>query len=110
LNAYSTPLVIASSHAVVRNTLSPADFNASAHDIRQGMKFDIDEMLARWVAIGYEWEHMVEVPGSFSRRGGIIDIYSPASDLPARIELFGDEVVSIRLFDPASQRSAHRSW
>ena len=106
LNAYSTPLVIASSHAVVRNTLSPADFYSSAHDIRQGMKFDIDEMLARWVAIGYEWEHMVEVPGSFSRRGGIIDIYSPACDLPARIELFGDEVVSIRLFDPLTQRSS----
>ena len=104
-NADSAPLVIASSHAVARNTLSPSDFSAAAHTIWQGMKFNIDEVLARWVAIGYEWEHMVEVPGSFSRRGGIIDIYSPASDLPARIELFGDEVLSIRLFDPTTQRS-----
>jgi len=104
-SADNAPLVIASSHAVARNTLSPADFDTAAHAIWQGMKFNIDDVLARWVAIGYEWEHMVEVPGSFSRRGGIIDIYSPASDLPARIELFGDEVVSIRLFDPAAQRS-----
>ncbi len=105
-NEDNAPLVIASSHAVVRNTLSPADFDAAIHTIWQGMKFNIDEVLARWMAIGYEREQMVEVPGNFSRRGGIIDIYSTASDLPARIELFGDEVVSIRLFDPATQRSS----
>ena len=99
------PLIIASAHALARKTLSPADFRATAHTIWQGMRFNIDELFARWMAIGYEWEHMVEVPGSFSRRGGIIDIYSPASDLPARIELFGDEVASLRLFDPATQRS-----
>ncbi|MBA7595368.1 Transcription-repair-coupling factor [subsurface metagenome] len=51
------------------------------------------------------WENMVEVPGSFSRRGGILDIYPPSSDLPARIELVGNEVESIRLFDPITQRS-----
>ena len=104
-NEDNAPLVIASSYAVARNTLSPADFDAAIHTIQKGMKFNIDEVLARWMAIGYEREQMVEVPGNFSRRGGIIDIYSTAGDLPARIELFGDDVVSIRLFDPATQRS-----
>jgi transcription-repair coupling factor (superfamily II helicase) len=104
-NQGNDPLVIASSHAVSRNTLSPADFDAAIHTIWQGMEFNIDEVLARWMAIGYEWEQMVEIPGNFSRRGGIIDIYSTASDMPARIELFGNEVVSIRHFDPATQRS-----
>jgi transcription-repair coupling factor (superfamily II helicase) len=47
----------------------------------------------------------VGLPGTVSRRGGIVDIYSPNSDLPARIELSGDEVESIRLFDPTTQRS-----
>jgi transcription-repair coupling factor (superfamily II helicase) len=104
-NRDNPPLVIASSHALARDTLSPSDFRAAVHTIWQGMKLTIDELLARWMAIGYEREHMVEVPGSFSRRGGIIDIYSPSGDLPARIELFGDEVASIRLFDPTTQRS-----
>ena len=99
------PLIIASAHAIAQKTLTPADFCSTAHDILQGMKVNIEDLLAKWMAMGYEWEHMVEVPGSFSRRGGIIDIYSPSSDLPARIELFGDVVESIRLFDPLTQRS-----
>ena len=99
------PLIIASAHAIAQKTLPPADFRSTAHTIWHGMKVNIDELLAKWMAMGYEREHMVEVPGSFSRRGGIIDIYSPSSDLPARIELFGDEVESIRLFDPLTQRS-----
>ena len=104
-NIDNAPLVIASAHALARKTLSPTDFRATTHNIWQGMKLNIDELLARWMAIGYEREHMVEVPGSFSRRGGIIDIYSLSGDLPARIELFGDEVLSIRLFDPLTQRA-----
>jgi len=101
----TTPLVVASSHAVARKTTTPADFRSAVHTIDKGMRFDIDATLAKWVDIGYEWAAMVEVPGSFSRRGGIIDIYPPSSGLPARIELFGDEVASIRLFDPVTQRS-----
>ncbi|MBE0415619.1 MAG: transcription-repair coupling factor [Dehalococcoidia bacterium] len=98
-------LIIASSHALAQKTLSPSDFRSTAHTIWQGMRVNIEELLAKWQDMGYEWEHMVEVPGSFSRRGGIIDIYSHSSDLPARIELFGNNVESIRLFDPATQRS-----
>ena len=99
------PLIIASAHAIAQKTLPPSDFRSTAHTIWQGMKVNIEELLAKWQDMGYEWEHMVEVPGSFSRRGGILDIYPPSSELPARIELFGDEVESIRLFDPATQRS-----
>jgi len=50
-------------------------------------------------------ESLVEVPGTISHRGGIIDIYPPTSELPARLEFFGNTIDSIRLFDPASQRS-----
>ena len=99
------PLIIASAHAISQKTLPPSDFRSTAHTIWQGMKVNIEELLAKWQDMGYEWEHMVEVPGGFSRRGGILDIYPPSSELPARIELFGDEVESIRLFDPATQRS-----
>jgi len=97
------PLVIASAPAVAQKTLSPSDF--PCHIISQGMRVDRDQLLAQWRDMGYEWENMVEVPGSFSRRGGILDIYPPSSELPARIELWGNEVESIRLFDPTTQRS-----
>lgn len=99
------PLVIASAHALAQKTLSASDFLSTCHIIRQGTRVDPEQLLAKWQGMGYEWESMVEVPGSFSRRGGILDIYPPSSELPARIELFGNEVESIRLFDPATQRS-----
>ncbi|GAI99039.1 unnamed protein product, partial [marine sediment metagenome] len=63
------------------------------------------ELLSRWEAMGYRVESMVEVPGTISHRGGIVDIYPPSSDLPARLEFYGDTIDSIRLFDPANQRS-----
>ena len=49
---------------------------------------------------------IVEMPGQFTRRGGIFDVYSPEADRPVRIELFGDEIESIRKFEPDSQRSS----
>jgi transcription-repair coupling factor (superfamily II helicase) len=59
----------------------------------------------RLVAMGYHAAPLVEVAGAFSRRGDILDVWSPALDAPVRVELFGDEVDSIRSFDPATQRS-----
>ena len=51
---------------------------------------------------------LVEMPGQFTRRGGILDVYSPESDRPVRIEFFGDEIETIRKFDPETQRSQSR--
>jgi len=62
-------------------------------------------LLGQWQAMGYRLENIVEVPGNISHRGGIIDIYPPTSELPARLEFFGNTIDSIRLFDPANQRS-----
>ena len=98
-------LVVTSAHALARKTVATDWFGAATHVISQGMSLDLERTLALWVEMGYENEHMVETPCSFSRRGGIIDVYSPSHALPARIELFGDEVESIRFFDPATQRS-----
>lgn len=62
-------------------------------------------LLNRLIEMGYDDEVQVSSPGEFSRRGGIIDIFSPAHEAPARFEFWGDELESIRLFDSASQRS-----
>ena len=55
--------------------------------------------------MGYTLGNIVEIPGTMSHRGGIIDIYPPTSELPARLEFFGNTIDNIRLFDPATQRS-----
>ena len=73
--------------------------------ITVGQRVDLAKLLERWQQLGYRIEQAVEVPGTVSRRGGILDVYSAGSDLPARIELMGNVVESIRLFDPVSQRS-----
>ncbi|MBF8266999.1 MAG: transcription-repair coupling factor [Dehalococcoidia bacterium] len=70
-----------------------------------GQHVNLGDLMERWQRIGYRVERAVEIPGTVSRRGGILDVYSPGAELPARIELSGDVVESIRLFDPASQRS-----
>jgi transcription-repair coupling factor (superfamily II helicase) len=99
------PLVIASAHAVLRKTTPVTAFSSSRHVLQKGMKINLEQMLTRWIELGYEMDTRVELPGTVSRRGGIIDIYPPHNDFPARIELCGDEIESIRLFDPSNQRS-----
>ena len=66
---------------------------------------DLDALKGSLVALGYERVGQVEMPGQFSVRGGIIDIYSLTEENPWRIELWGDEIDSIRSFDAESQRS-----
>ncbi len=83
-----------------RDTLSGA-----TREIRVGAQLEVEE-LTRWlVERGGHATTAVELPGEFSVRGGILDIFAPDADDPIRIELFGDEVESIRRFDVASQRS-----
>ncbi|MGA7908963.1 MAG: transcription-repair coupling factor, partial [Candidatus Sulfotelmatobacter sp.] len=77
-----------------------------ARSIRRGESFDIDALLAHLNTVGYASTDVVEMPGQYAVRGGILDVYSPEADRPLRVEFFGDEVESIRKFDPASQRSS----
>ena len=69
------------------------------------MNIDPLQLAARWQDIGYEFENVVEIPGTMSRRGGIVDIFSPDNEFPARIEFVGNRIESIRFFDPKTQRS-----
>ncbi len=73
--------------------------------LHAGDAVDLDE-LARWLLDhGYRRVDAVELPGEFSRRGGIFDLYSPDAEAPYRLELFGDEIESVRQFSPNTQRS-----
>jgi transcription-repair coupling factor (superfamily II helicase) len=77
-----------------------------ARTIRRGESFDLDSLLAHLNTVGYTSTDVVEMPGQYAVRGGILDVYSPEADRPLRIEFFGDEADSIRKFDPTSQRSS----
>ena len=105
------PLVVTSIGAALHKTLPPSimagreDGVASPYRVRVGERVRMNQLLAQWVELGYRNEPLVEGPGCFSRRGGIIDVYPPHCELPFRIELWDDEVDTIRLFDPYNQRS-----
>src|SRR5258708_5406845 len=77
-----------------------------ARVVRRGETFDTGSLLEHLNSVGYNSTDVVEMPGEYALRGGILDVYSPEADRPVRIEFFGDEVESIRKFDPASQRSS----
>lgn len=98
-------LVVSSIRAFLQKTMPKRRFIAATRVIRTGQSLDVDKTIAGWMDIGYEPASVVEASGQFSRRGGIIDIFPAAAALPVRIELFGDEVDTMRYFDPATQRS-----
>ncbi len=99
------PLVVIPAHALSQKTISYADFEAACFEVRKESQFNPQKLMLRMSSIGYEICQVVEDPGQASRRGGIVDVYSLNNDRPARIEFFGNEVESIRWFDPDTQRS-----
>jgi transcription-repair coupling factor (superfamily II helicase) len=74
-----------------------------------GEEYDLEDLLDRLVKLGYEREVMVEQRGQMSVRGGIFDVFPISAELPFRIEFFGDEIESIRRFEPETQRSVERA-
>ncbi len=76
--------------------------------IQMGGRLNKDEFANRLIAMGYAREHKVEGVGMFAIRGGILDVFSPAMEHPVRIELFDDEVDSIRSFDIYTQKSIEK--
>jgi transcription-repair coupling factor (superfamily II helicase) len=99
------PLVVTSALAIMNKTIPKRDFVADCHILKPGVAAEPLELIRRWQSLGYEVEDVVEVPGQMSKRGGIIDVFPPCSQLPVRIEFFGNQIESMRYFDPESQRS-----
>jgi len=76
-----------------------------AVNLKRGEEVDVEILTGHLASVGYAQMDLVEMPGQFTRRGGILDVYSPEADRPIRIEFFGDEIETIRKFDPETQRS-----
>lgn len=96
--------LIAPVSAVVRRLPPPDVLKDATLELRRGAEYDLDALSVHLAEIGYVREDMVEAPGQFSRRGGILDVFPPTESNPVRIEFFGDGVESIRTFDVISQR------
>jgi transcription-repair coupling factor (superfamily II helicase) len=99
------PITVTPAASALLRTETADFYRQLALTLRAGEEAPFDEVAAHLRSVGYEQRDPVEMVGEFSVRGGILDVFSPESPRPARLEFLGDLVESIRLFDPESQRS-----
>jgi transcription-repair coupling factor (superfamily II helicase) len=97
--------IVAPAAALTSRVPAVGDFTRSCHTLKIGMMREPFRLLADLGNIGYRLENIVELPGTMSHRGGIVDLWPPTGESPVRLEFFGDTIDSIRRFDPATQRS-----
>ena len=98
-------IVITSAEALTRKTLPPSELASRGLVISKGQNIDRDQIAKSLVEGGWSRTPVVDEPGTFALRGGVVDVYAPLAPHPVRIELFGDEVESLRWFDAESQRT-----
>jgi transcription-repair coupling factor (superfamily II helicase) len=103
---HAASIVIAPVEAAAMKLFPAPFYGGLAQVLRRGEEVDVETLLAHLTSIGYTQMDIVEMPGQFTRRGGILDIYSPEADRPVRFEFFGDEIETIKKFDPETQRSS----
>ncbi|MGB0386239.1 MAG: transcription-repair coupling factor [Ardenticatenaceae bacterium] len=106
----SSPIVLTSALAILQPTIPRAWFERNVRSYEVGKTISLRFLLASWYAMGYTKVNTVLEPGQYAHRGGILDIFPTNTRRlhPIRIELWGDEVDSIRTFDPLSQRSLRK--
>ena len=100
----NTRLQIMTWDALSQRTIPPEILKNAAFTLRTGNEYDMEDLLKKLSGSGYSHCGMVEGPGQYAIRGGILDIYSPAADRPVRMEFFGDELDTMGFFDPVTQR------
>ena len=98
-------ILIAPAEAAALRLFDRSYYSSLTVSVRRGEEVDVEVLTTHLASVGYTQMDLVEMPGQFTRRGGILDVYSPESDRPVRIEFFGDEIETIRKFDPETQRS-----
>ncbi len=98
-------ILIAPIEAVALRLFPRSYYTGLALTLEVGEEVDVTMLIDHLTSVGYTQVDLVEMPGQFTRRGGILDVYSAEADRPIRVEFFGDEIESIRKFDPETQRS-----
>ena len=100
-----TPVIFASAKSVMTRTVPRRKFIKHFNTVNLGGEYQIEDLVRNWVQKGYENTEIVVRPGQFSRRGGLLDVWPITKEEPVRIEFFGKDVDTLRVFDPATQRS-----
>lgn len=101
-------IVVTSAEAILERVPAPQAIETETLTVRAGESHPPEALLDRLLEQGFELVDFVAMPGELALRGGILDVYPYAGDYPVRLEYFGDEVESIREFDPQTQRSISR--
>ena len=105
LNSQLSTVIVTYPDAMAERVVSKKELNENTLAVKVGDEFDISDLEKRIFELGFERTDYVYEPGQFAIRGSIVDVYSFSSDMPYRIDFFGDEVDSIRSFDVQSQLS-----
>jgi transcription-repair coupling factor (superfamily II helicase) len=99
------PIMVAPVRAVMARTLPRRDFLKYSRTLKVGQEIQPESLQRSWVDIGYQPADIVVEPGQFSRRGGLLDVWPPSEVRPVRLDFFGDEIDTLRRFDPSTQRT-----
>lgn len=105
LRARTPLIVVAPAEALADRVISPQEFARESLVISRGDLRTVDEISIALDDLGYRYSELVDEVGQFARRGSIVDLFPPGVEFPVRIELFGDEIESLRQFNPETQRS-----
>ena len=102
------PILVTSARSLMTRTLPRRDFLKACKRLSVGQTIQPEPLLRSWAEIGYQRVDTVLEPGQFSHRGGLLDVWPPVEPYPVRLDFFGDEIDTIRRFDPASQRTVEK--
>ena len=102
------PVIVTTARAMMTHTLPRRDFLKASKLLKTGQSIPPGSLLKTWVSIGYQPADTVLEPGQFSHRGGLLDVWPQSEPRPVRLEFFGDEIDTLRRFDPASQRTIEK--
>jgi transcription-repair coupling factor (superfamily II helicase) len=107
--AGSNLVVLTTVNAVLQRVPARSTMRGARFAAKAGERIDSSAMMKFLSANGYHRADTVREPGEYAIRGGIVDVFAPGAELPARLDLFGDMLEAIRLFDPMTQRSGERA-
>lgn len=107
-NARKGGVFVTYPEALLEKVVNPKSLSGNMIHIKVGELLKVEELMTRLVELGFKREDFAYEPGRFAMRGGILDIYSYGNEHPYRIELFGNEVDSIRIFNPETQLSERK--
>ncbi len=104
----TSPIIVTSVRSLMTRTLPRRDFLKACKKLSAGTSTQPDSLMREWARIGYQRVNTVLEPGQFSSRGGILDVWATTELHPVRLDFFGDEIETIRSFDPATQRTLEK--